>query len=759
MKRKGWFWFLFLLVVLLSIAFCTKTTQAQERPRRVLSFAGKPGEIGEVCDKRRYPDSYLIQEALEFWYCPPDTEVWTQLTIQSPAVPAAHASDHEGATDSVRDFAGAVTVTDTSAPQQEWLYDGSNKCTLSVSSGGVGTIACTPGDMTIDGGAAACGSIEEIQYATLGGGALDCSTAFIYDESEYELVMFNATADRELSIFSDDSPAAVPANTMMILAQDTDVNEAIDELIIASDNGIVYQSCCTGGSECRWAADGCPAAGDDRITMVAGEFYVCDQTGVCDVFAPGGAMTTEAAAGVTTLTIDNDTTKTTGDLFSLEDSGTETWTVDKDGGIVYPTGGSATQVVYEHTQTAYANPTMIEKFIRSTGTYQQYAMGGYTYDGKSIGFNNILGNITDRNATQTIYGTISAQPSAAGNTNAGIMVGYLDFQIATAGADAIWISDGAAGGSIIGKVTSDGTDVCYEWWDGAGAQSAALCDTAADQVTLEDADMNLETGFDYNVNGAEIESYWSLPFFLQSNDANVDQEILGGFNEVTTGDAINSGASVTLTDFGITKIYVVLNTCTDSAGSITVTGTSVNRDTGAETTSDTDTLTISGTTTDSSSTDSNGNTVHDITDGYITSKWFRGDDGETDIVLSTSDIDCTDIDVYGVSFYQFGDRDGITVNEFNMMTFFTVTAAYIDSYFYSVKPTTGDKCDINNEAELHITAADSSANELYRLRKGNLGVSIDGSSEGVFMDFHPISTAARVINTTIFLSGTSEITP
>lgn len=632
-----------------------------------------------------------------------------------------------------------------------------------------------------------CSTDGNIAYWDAGTSSLICEDQFHYDDGGNFITLEDFGGTGEELIISMSS-----ATTGLISYNGTD--GAGDKLVHKSYQELWLEACCNGG-HC-FASKGSSCAAGDADLRVHGDFNIYgsidqqagwgDSTFGGEIIAsktpqsmttygnisitPPGCLTgtpcSTAASAATTDAFDMDTSvaRTTGDLLALSDNGTEQLAIDKDGALLTE-GSSGTHNIYRHNNASYTNDIVKLYLNEASGLFEVYALGGTTFDNDKTGaeaYQFTVGDTSLKNASLTVNGAFQAtSSSAAGTQRAGTYQGFLLHQIATAGGDFQQFADGVGSSAYIGKITSDGTDVCYEWWDGGApaAQSAALCDTGADQVTLEDADMNLETGFDYNVNGAEIESYWSLPFYIQSNEANVDQELLGGFNVVTTGAAINSGASVTLTDFGITKVYVVLNTCSDSDGSITVTGTSVNRDTAAETTSDTDTLTISGLTTDSSSTDSNGNTVHDITDGYITSKWFRGDDGETDIVLSTSDVNCSDIDVYGVSFYQFNDRDGITVEEFNMMTFFTVTAAYVDSYLYSVKPTTGDKCDVNNEAELHVTAADSSANELYRLRKGNLGVSIDGSSEGVFIDWHPISTATRIINTTIFLSGTAEITP
>jgi hypothetical protein len=63
---------------------------------------------------------------------------------------------------------------------------------------------------------------------------------------------------------------------------------------------------------------------------------------------------------------------------------------------------------------------------------------------------------------------------------------------------------------------------------------------------------------------------------------------------------------------GVGKFLIVVNTDAgdDYVGDITVTGDSVDRETGAVTTTDTDTLTINGVSTDTTTTDNDGHQIH-----------------------------------------------------------------------------------------------------------------------------------------------------
>jgi hypothetical protein len=50
---------------------------------------------------------------------------------------------------------------------------------------------------------------------------------------------------------------------------------------------------------------------------------------------------------------------------------------------------------------------------------------------------------------------------------------------------------------------------------------------------------------------------------------------------------------------------------------------------------------------------------------------------------------------------------------------------------------TDDKCDITREVSLEAPASEVEADKYYRVRRGNLGISIDGSTDGFWLDFYP----------------------
>lgn len=233
----------------------------------------------------------------------------------------------------------------------------------------------------------------------------------------------------------------------------------------------------------------------------------------------------------------------------------------------------------------------------------------------------------------------------------------------------------------------------------------------------------------YPIGAATVEIPQAYDVYIDVKERQAEEHIHGNFDpQIVTGDSLATGDDIVFTT-GIGKLIFVINAGSDFDGEFTVTGTSVDRDTGVETGSDTDIITVDALTTTASTTDSNGNTVHDHTEAYITSKWFKGS-----VTLSTTTIDISDMDVWQISFDQFGDYSDVTLRGLDVTAEATNGSAWLDIYMYSVIPTTGNKVTVETVADLHVSAADSTADRYYRLRRGNLGVAMDGATDGIFVD-------------------------
>lgn len=217
--------------------------------------------------------------------------------------------------------------------------------------------------------------------------------------------------------------------------------------------------------------------------------------------------------------------------------------------------------------------------------------------------------------------------------------------------------------------------------------------------------------------------------FLERNARNLDEQWLGEFGAIVTEGALSSGSPLAGTN-GIGKLLIVLNAGSDFDGTITVTGTKVDRNTGAETASFTDDIVIDALTTDDSDTDAESNVRHAFTGAYITSVWFKGA-----FTLSTTDVNLSDVDIYNIAFEQFNDSPLLTLQTFDATLLVTNSSAWFYAYAYLVAvDTTTQKANITRPASLELPAADTAADKRYRRRKGNITQAFDGSSDGMWIE-------------------------
>jgi hypothetical protein len=209
----------------------------------------------------------------------------------------------------------------------------------------------------------------------------------------------------------------------------------------------------------------------------------------------------------------------------------------------------------------------------------------------------------------------------------------------------------------------------------------------------------------------------------------------GGLLELNAGDkTLATGDDIVVTK-GIGKILLVVIASNDAVGDITITGDTVDRETGVVTVGDTDTITLDGNTTDNSTTAGKGGgvDVHDFVGAYCTSKWFTGS-----VTLSTTEVDLTDVDVYHVSFEQVNDLSDLVLDTIDASVYTTNIAAEFDAYIYTLHKEAGDKCDVHNHARLSIGTDGETAiaDKYWRLRRGELDEAIDGTIDGFWVDIY-----------------------
>ena len=223
----------------------------------------------------------------------------------------------------------------------------------------------------------------------------------------------------------------------------------------------------------------------------------------------------------------------------------------------------------------------------------------------------------------------------------------------------------------------------------------------------------------------------------------------GGLLLLDSGSAVSNGSPFVMTTKGSGKIILVINAGVDMVGDITATGTSVDRNTKAQTGSDTSVMTLTGVTTDSTTTDANGNSIPVFVKAYITDKWYTGV-----VTLSTTDTDISDMDIYHVSFEQFNDQPTIILDTFDANIFTTNVNAEFDAYLHTVH-VTGDEVNVDNEADLHVGAVGGAeaqtaqANKYFRLRQGNIAEALDGTTDGFWVNVYYANSPVYVEDVTL----------
>ena len=281
----------------------------------------------------------------------------------------------------------------------------------------------------------------------------------------------------------------------------------------------------------------------------------------------------------------------------------------------------------------------------------------------------------------------------------------------------------------------------YEFWANGDLGS----DEAEDGQVLV-ADGSGGTTWETKISQVVLSAYDAEP--ARASETNLH----GGLLSLGTGDGLDSGTPINITK-GTGKILIVVNAGGDFDGGLTITGTSVDRETGATTGSDTDDIVVDALSTDTSDTDGNGNDRHAFSGAYISSKWFTGA-----VQITTADLTLTDVDTYHVSFEQFNDNPSYTIQTFDMNVLTAHVNAEIDAYLYSLV-VTGSKCVIAREASLNVgtDGEPAIANQYWRLRRGNIGKVMNGSKDGIWVDVFYSNSPAYVEDATIKVWADMEI--
>jgi hypothetical protein len=247
-----------------------------------------------------------------------------------------------------------------------------------------------------------------------------------------------------------------------------------------------------------------------------------------------------------------------------------------------------------------------------------------------------------------------------------------------------------------------------------------------------------------------IRSREVLTAYFEENVRNLDESLWGLFTAISLADTLDSGTPINVS-VGCHRILFVINAGSDVSGTITITGTTRDRtDTTISTPADTEDIVIDSLSTDNSSSDAQGNTIHEYDNVFMSDKWFEGS-----ISITTTDLTITDIDVYAILYHQFDSFHTVKLISYDFTGKCTNTAAWYYSYLYLIQCVNPNKkYNINNIAIHDITVGVSLANEGYRRRK-ILNTVIDGNAgHGVWAELFFGPAAATYWNDiSIYLSA------
>lgn len=221
-----------------------------------------------------------------------------------------------------------------------------------------------------------------------------------------------------------------------------------------------------------------------------------------------------------------------------------------------------------------------------------------------------------------------------------------------------------------------------------------------------------------------------IPFDFPQNSRTDLNSLHGSLLINNTEDGIILNSTTPITGIGgISKVMGVVLAGTDLVGSYTITGTSVDRNTGVETASDTEVISVNGLSIDNSTTDANGNTIYNYTNAYLSSKWWKGT-----LTFSTTDLNLTEIRFAQLSFEQFNDTPDVTINTLDMTYRTSNLSAEMDCYLYAVE-VTGNSVNVSMITDLHHEI-NLPADNSFRRRRGNLDKALDGTTDGIFIDLY-----------------------
>ncbi len=203
-----------------------------------------------------------------------------------------------------------------------------------------------------------------------------------------------------------------------------------------------------------------------------------------------------------------------------------------------------------------------------------------------------------------------------------------------------------------------------------------------------------------------------------------EYDFFGGFLSLATAQTLNSVTDIVVST-GVGRLVLGFNAGTDVDGTVTLTGTTVSPITGDETPADTEVITVTKLSVNSSDTDANGNTRLDFDDLHITVKSFKNT-----VTISTTNTDFTDVNVSWISAETLAATPEFIIDSFDLGFLTRSVSAEIDAYLYALQRV-GTLTSIKRISSINETSVVN--NRFYARSEFGIGETINGRTSGFFV--------------------------
>jgi hypothetical protein len=222
----------------------------------------------------------------------------------------------------------------------------------------------------------------------------------------------------------------------------------------------------------------------------------------------------------------------------------------------------------------------------------------------------------------------------------------------------------------------------------------------------------------------------------EKNQKQASNSLGGGLTALATANTLNTGNTINVSK-NPSKLLFAVNAA-ETFGTMTITGNRHNSLTGNVEAHTEDIVVTANTTDNSANTANNGTMKWDMTNAYVSDETYVGD-----VVISTTDIVASDIDVYSVWYFQNPQIAKMTFDALALSAIPTNNAAAMDIIVYNMDTVRAAKTlNIVPVAHVEVNGILPVVNPdgIYALQRvGFTGESDTAGYDGIFTDvtFYP----------------------